>query len=99
MFDICQEFDTIGTSFTEDAENRNQWNLRDLVSEMQYTLDKYRDPNCVYWEDAHDECQPAGRPWYKEWKKICARMQRFIDSHKDEALTMECHEHHCSKWD
>ena len=99
MFDICREYNTIGTSFTEAPEDRNNWNLRDLVSEMQYTLDVYKDPNCRYWEEAHDDCQPVGKPWMKEWKAEIARMQRFINKYKDEALTMEVMEDHCSKYD
>ena len=99
MFDICREYNTIGTSYTEDAENRNKWNLRDMVSEVQYTLDVYRDPDCIYWQDAHDPTQGAGKPWYKEWKNICGRMQRFVDKYKADALCMECTEGHCSVFD
>ena len=99
MFAICREYNTIGTSYTEDAEHRNNWNLRDMVSEMQYTLDIYRDPDCIYYEEAYDDCQPAGRPWYKQWKNITARMQRFINKYRSDALCMECTQCHCSIFD
>lgn len=96
MWDICREHNTIGTSLSENTEN---WNLRDMVSEMQYTLDIYNDPDCLPWQDAHDPYQPPHKPWLKEWQKEKARMKRFIDKYKDEALTMECYEGHCSKFD
>lgn len=100
MFDICREYDTIGTSYTECPESRNQWNLRDLVSEMQYTLDVYTDPNCMEYEDAHSETWDGKRsPYFKEWQSLTRRMKRFIDKYKAEALTMECMECHCSRWD
>ena len=100
MFDICREYNTIGTSFTEDAENRNQWNLRDLVSEVQYTLEVYKSPDSIYYEDAHDPTQGSGSPWYKEWKSEIGRMQRFVNRFKDEALKIDRpYENHCSKFD
>ena len=103
MFGICREYNTIGTSFTEDAEKRNRWTLRDLVSEMQYTLDIYLDPDCIYWEEAHDDCQPIGmkgeRVWLKEWQKEVAKMRRFINKYKAQALETVCIEDHCSKYD
>lgn len=99
MFDVCREYNTIGTSFTEDAENRNRWTLRDLISEVQYTLDVYLDRDCIYWEEAHDECQPAGKPWLKEWQKEIAKMRRFINKYEAQALETVCVEGHCSKYD
>lgn len=41
MNDMCYEYNTIGTKFSENTEN---WNLRDMVSECQYILD------CCYEE-------------------------------------------------
>ena len=95
MEDICREFLAIGEQHNETAG----WNLRDMVSEMQYTLDQYEDPDCIYWQDAHDECQPYDKPWLKEWQKEKARMKRFIAKYKAEALKMECTQSHCSKYD
>ena len=96
MFDICHEHLTIGTRFSEDTED---WNLRDLVSEMQYTLDIWNDPDCIAWQDAHDETQPRDKPWYHNWYNEKKRMERFINRYKDEALGLECHAGHCSCWD
>lgn len=97
MFDIARDHLTIGTKASQ--KETEGWNLRDMVSEVQYTLDIYEDPSCIYWEDAHDESQPPHRPWYKEWINNKARMKRFIDKYKDEALKLECTENHSSKFD
>lgn len=96
MNDLCREHLTIGTRFSENTEN---WNLRDMVSEVQYTLDLYDEPDTIYWDDAHDETQPADKPWYKQWLREKARMRRFISKYKAEALKMECTHSHCSKYD
>ena len=98
MWDLCREHLTIGTRLSEGTDN---WTLRDMVSEMQYTLDIYDDPGCIYWEDAHDVSQPGGPggEWYRQWYNEKARMRRFIERYKDEALQFECFENHCSKYD
>ena len=96
MYDICRDHNTVGTSA---SENTDGWSLRDMVSEMQYTLDQYNDPQCIYYIDAHDECQPSHKPWLKEWQNIKARMKRFIEKYKEEALEMECVVNHCSIYD
>lgn len=96
MWDLCREHLTIGTRLSENTEN---WNLRDMVSEMQYTLDMYNSEDSIYWQDAHDDSQPSHRPWYWQWYNEKKRMERFISRYKDEALTMECTEGHCSRYD
>lgn len=96
MSSICRAYNTINTSFSDGTKN---WNLRDMVSEMQYTLDIYDDESCIYWEEAHDDSQPAHKPWLKEWINNKARMKRFIKKYKDEALKMECVQHHSSCFD
>ena len=96
MFAICHEHLTIGTDYSEGTEN---WNLRDMVSEMQYTLDLWNDPGSTAYDDAHDNTQPPNKPWYKNWLNEKARMKRFIAKYKDEALTMNCTESHYSKYD
>lgn len=98
MFDICREYNTIGTSYTEGNE-RQHWTLRDLVSEVQYTLDIYLDEDCLYWREAHDPTQHSSKPWYKEWINITRRMRRFVARYKDEAMLTKCFSGHCSKYD
>lgn len=95
MCDLCRDHLMIGEGHNE----TEGWNLKDMVSEMQYTLDIYEDPDCLYWQDAHDESQPPHKPWLKEWKNAKARMKRFIEKHKAEALKMKCTQDHCSIFD
>lgn len=99
MFSLAREHHSIGTKL---SENTDGWNIRDMVSEVQYTIDLYEDPGCRYWDAAHDETQPRENGvgvWYKEWRNIIARMKRFVAQYKDEALTMECVSSHHSKYD
>lgn len=99
MFRICEEYNTIGTRFTETPEDRNNWTIRDMVSEVQYCIDKYKDPDCMYWQDAHDDSQPADKPWLKEWRKDIAIMTRFVKRWEAVAMTEKCKGGHCSKYD
>ena len=94
MYRLSLEYNTIGTSFTEDPERRNNWNLRDMVSEVQYQLDIYTDENCIYWQDAQDD-----EEYKKIYKKDISEMRKFIRTYKNEALTMQCTNGHCSKYD
>lgn len=96
MADLGYEHNTIGTNLSEDTED---WNLRDMVSEAQYTLDMFNDPNSIHYADAHDQFQPAGKPWYKQWINEKARLKRFIEKYEDEAMEMECSTGHCSCYD
>lgn len=70
-----------------------------MVSEVQYTLDVWNEVGSIEYEYAHDECQPAHKPWYKDWLNEKARMQRFINKYKNEAMTMKCKISHCSIYD
>lgn len=99
MFHLCLEYLTIGTDFTENPKVKNNWNLRDLVSEVQYQLDMYNDTNSTIYQDAHETWYEHHEELYKQWRRDIGRMQRFIDRYKDEALTMTCTESHCSKFD
>ena len=95
MFDIAFEYNTIGTRFSESTED---WNLRDAVSETQYTLDLFKDEDSIFWADAHDPSQ-RGRAWYNEWRNNINRMTRFINRWKDDALKMHCTSIHFSEYD
>lgn len=96
MYEVGEDYNTIGTNSTENdgGYERDKWNLRDLVSEVQYLSDKYHDRGCVYLEEAEFDSN-----YRKEWRRLTAKMKRFIDAYKEEALTMECVNTHCSKWD
>lgn len=99
MYQLGYEYATIGTSDTEDPARRNQWNLRDMVSEVQYRLDFYMCDDCVYREEAYDTSRPDHKEYYKQYRNDLAKMKRFIKRFEAEALTMECFEGHCSKYD
>lgn len=100
MFSINREYLTIGTDKSQNTEN---WNLRDMVSEMKYTLDIYADPQGMYWEEAHDPSQPKRSngvgQWYYEWMQTMRKMERFIDNYARHIGYMECHEPHNSNYD
>lgn len=99
MISIAREHNTIGTRLSEDTEN---WNLRDMVSEMQYTLDLWNDETSLAWQDAHDEFQPVynGRKeWLYNWQKEKSKMKRFIDAYKPFILGIECAIGHSSIYD
>ena len=96
MYDIARDHNTIGTKA---AENTDEWTLRDMVSEMQYTLDQYMDPDCIYWMDAHDECQGFSKPWLREWQNATRRMKRFIKTWERAAIMEQCAVNHCSDYD
>ena len=103
MRDLCLEHCTIGTNLSEDTEN---WNLRDMVAEMDYQLNIWLDPDCMYYIDAHDEYQPTiqvgnrtvGEYLYN-WQKEVARMKRFIAKYETQITNLQCHSEHCSRFD
>lgn len=70
-----------------------------LFKEAADLLDLWNDPDCDPWQDAHDETQASDKPWRKQWINEKARMRRFIDKYKDEALKMKCFDVHSSKYD
>jgi hypothetical protein len=99
MNSICREHNTIGERLSDGTEN---WNLRDMVSEMQYTFDLWNEPGSVAYDDAHDEFQPVRngrREWYYNWQLEKARMKRFIEAYEPFIGDMECAISHCSRFD
>ena len=99
MYSLCYEHHTIGTSDTEDPERINQWNLRDMVSEVQFWLDTMTSDDSIHREEAYDTSHPDHKELYKQYRSDLAKMQRFIARYEKEAMTMECFEGHCSKYD
>ena len=80
MFDLCIEHVTIGTRFSEDTEN---WNLRDMVSECQYTLD------CCYEEgNANQEGQYPDIWKYTADDLMSKRRYDYVTRHNEEQKEM-----------
>lgn len=98
MYDLCREYNTVGTPDTE-GKDREHWTLRDLISEVQYTLDIYNDEGCMYWLDAHDTYSPDHEELHKQWVKDRNRMKRFIAKYLEEAMQTKCYSAHCSIFD
>lgn len=92
MFDLAYEHNTIGTNFSENTEN---WNLRDMVAECDYTLS-------TYYEDGHANAEMrTSEDEYerKMWRSHVGKLQRFIDAYKPFIKDMVCESGHCSKYD
>lgn len=85
---LCYEHNTIGTRLSEHTEN---WNLRDMVAECDYTLSTYYECghcNCELKEEA-----PA------EWRKEVGYLKRFIKRYESFIDGMTCASGHCSVYD
>lgn len=92
MMRIGYEHNTIGTHFSENTEN---WNLRDLVSEAQYTLD-------CYYEEGHangDMRYSDDEYERKLWKSETGKLKRFIDAYEPFIKDLKCSTGHCSRFD
>lgn len=91
MFDMCLEFLTIGTSFSENTEG---WNIRDLVSECQYQLD-------TYYEDGHNnhELRNEGPDGMRTWRSETGKYRRFINAYLPYIHGVKCTGGHCSRYD
>lgn len=94
MNDMCLEYLTIGTDFTEDKEEKAKWNIRDLVSECQYQLE-------TYYEGGHNNCEirNEGEDGRKVWRSETAKYKRFINAYLPFINDVKCYCRHCSKYD
>lgn len=107
MNDLGLEFLTIGTCYTEFPEEKAQWTIRDMVSEMQYQLDVcYEDGNAnaegmsIRWlMDHYNVDYAAAKADHELWLKKTRRLRAFINKYKAEALKVGAVSHHCSKFD
>lgn len=96
MNDAGMEFATIGTDYTEDAESKNQWTIRDMVSEIQYQIDCHYEYGHDYFLTLQGEWGIDSRIRQKKW---LYKLIRFVNAFKEEALKEKCFERHCSKYD
>ena len=85
MYDLGYEYNTIGTISTEN------WNLRDMVAECDYTLS-------TFYESGHynEELKYSDR---KIWKNYTSRLSRFISNYRPYIENMKCCSGHCSQYD
>ena len=89
---IGYEHNQIGTRFSENTEN---WNLRDMVAECDYTLScYYENGHCN--NDLRYSDEPEER---KMWRDETRALRNFINKYKNEINDMECSEGHCSSFD
>lgn len=86
------EHNEIGTPFSENTEN---WNLRDMIAECDYTLS-------TYYEDGHCNADmrysddPEDR---KMWRSHTGMLERFIKHYEPYTRGMKPFEGHCSQYD
>ena len=95
MFDLCLEFNTIGTSYTEDPKERNNWNLRDLITECDYQLSTYTEWGHTNYEMRYSD-DPDER---KMWRSDTGKLERFINHYEPYTRGMKPFAGHCSKYD
>ena len=92
MATIGYEHNTIGTDESENTEN---WNLRDMVAEMDYALS-------TYYEDGHCNAEMRNSEYPEErqyWRNETARIKRFIAKYVPYIGGMKCTVCHCSNYD
>jgi hypothetical protein len=89
---IGYEHNTIGTSLSEDTEN---WNLRDMVAECDYTLSTYYE-----WGHCNAEMKDSDDEYERKmWRSETAKLKRFIEHWKPYISDMKCSVNHCSNFD
>lgn len=91
MICIGYEHVTIGTDY---SENTNGWNLRDMVSECDYTLS-------TYYQDGHcnGDMRYGNEENKKLWRSETGKLRRFINTYSPFISDMKCVSGHCSKYD
>ena len=75
----------------DNEERRKNWNLRDLIAEMDYCLFRYYEEGNACFEDRKYN--------YKEWLSAVKKMKRFIQRWLPKCKDMKPYEEHCSHYD
>lgn len=89
---IGHEHVTIGTRLSEHTEN---WNIRDMVAECDYTLSCYYESGHCFAEMRYSDDQYERNCWRNE----TARLKRFIKAYTPFIKDVVCASGHCSKYD
>ena len=71
-------------------EERKNWNLRDLVAEMDYCLFRFYEEGNANFEARKDD--------YGEWLSATRKMKRFIQRWLPKCNGMKPYEEHCSHY-
>lgn len=88
MFGMCYEHNTINTEYSEGTEN---WNVRDMVAEVDYVLSTYYESghaNADMKEDAPEQ-----------WEIDVAELKAFIKAYKPYISGIKCVSGRCSQYD
>lgn len=102
MYDCGLDYLTIGTNSTEDKENQNKWNIRDLVAECDYQLSMFYEDGTLQNADLYDETNGgANNPHSPQGTaRYCiARLRGFITYYKNYINGVCAHEAHSSNYD
>lgn len=91
MMTIGYEHNTIGTHYSESTDN---WNLRDMVAEADYTLSTYFEGGHCNEEMRHGDADER-----KMWRSEVGKLQRFIKRYEPYIKEMKCTSGHCSMYD
>lgn len=75
----------------DNEERRKNWNLRDLIAEMDYCLSRYYEEGNACFEDMKYD--------YNGWLSATKRMKRFIKRWLPKCKYMKPSEEHCSHYD
>ena len=90
MNSIGYEHKTIGEPLSEDTEN---WNLRDMVAEVDYVLSCYYEDGHILGDMRYDEDD------IRIWRNETGRLKRFLNRYVPFITDMICTTGHCSKYD
>lgn len=99
MYDCALDFLTIGTNASEDAENKEKWNIRDLVCECAYQADLYETEGTIQYEDLHDPDNGGVKnpnSLAGGARHCFLRLRRFVQTYKKYIEGVTAHENHCS---
>lgn len=89
--ELISEFYCEDVTIGDDEEKKENWNLRDLVAEMDYCLSRFYEEGNANFEDRKDD--------YDEWLSATRRMKRFVQRWLPKCHDMKPYERHCSYYD
>lgn len=91
MASLGYEHRTVGTGYSEGTD---KWNLRDMVSEAQYTLDTYYEGG-----HANGDMRYGNEEEQRHWREDTEMLKGFINTYKKYVKKLQTTENHVSEWD